>query len=56
MKNAVIFLSGVVVGSVVVPVALITACVVVELRDPSNPFTIRDGEVVVKEEGSSNEE
>ncbi|QFG09156.1 hypothetical protein PBI_SPORTO_48 [Arthrobacter phage Sporto] len=48
MKNAVIFLSGVVVGSVAVPIAIIAACVIVETRNPSNPIVQSE---IVPEEG-----
>ena len=55
MKNAVIFMSGVVVGSIAVPIAVIAACVIVELRDPSNPYTIKNGEAVLKTETTEEE-
>jgi urea transporter len=50
MKTAVIFLSGVVVGAVAVPIAFIAGCVIVETINPSNPYTIRNGEAVLKSE------
>lgn len=46
MKTALIFTSGVVVGAVAVPIALIAACVIVELRNPSN---IVQSEVIQEE-------
>lgn len=50
MKNATIFLSGVVVGAVALPIAIIAACVIVEMNSPDNPYTIRNGEVILKSE------
>lgn len=46
MKTALVFMSGVVVGAVAVPIAFIAACVIVETRDPS---TVKS-EVVTDEE------
>lgn len=56
MKNTLIFVSGVVVGAVVLPIAAIAACVIVEINNPSNPYTIHNGEVILKSEDDAPDE
>lgn len=50
MKNGLIFTAGFATAVVLIPVAFLSWCIYITMADPDNPYTIVNGEVVLKEE------